>query len=159
MKVRAFEPSMSPFKTLYVDITHRCQMNCSNCYLPNRTIPDMDVSRLYDCLKLLPHKTDLRLIGGEPTLRSDLPEIICEIKRLGHRPMLITNGLRLADAQYTAQLKKSGLDYAQLSMNGFRYDSIYLQTDQMACAEKKNGCACELRKHRYQHLDLLYSYP
>lgn len=137
MKVRTFEPSASPFKTLYVDVTHRCQMNCSNCYLPNRTIPDMDASLLYACIKQLPHKTDLRLIGGEPTLRSDLPEIVREIKRLGHRPMLITNGLRLAERPYAAKLKGSGLDYAQLSMNGFQYDSIYKLTDQMSCADKK----------------------
>lgn len=134
-----YPPEESPFKAIYVDVTHRCQMACANCYLPNRNIPDMDKSRLYEMLSRLPHKTDLRLIGGEPTLRNDLPEIISEIKRLGHRPILITNGLRLADKTYCDELHTAGLRYCQLSMNGFLDDEIYLAIDKMACAAKKEA--------------------
>jgi len=132
-----FEPSESPFEAIYVDITHRCQMACANCYLPNRLIPDMDVDRLYDVLRDLPAKTDIRLIGGEPTLRSDLIDIIKSISDLGHRPMLITNGLKLSNLQYCEELKEAGLAYAQISLNGFDDDSIYKIIDKMNCAQDK----------------------
>lgn len=138
MAVQTYAPEASPFKTVYVDITHRCQMNCANCYLPNRTIPDMDLNLFYDLASKLPFKTDLRLVGGEPTLREDLPEIIKTLRRMGHRPVLITNGLRLANFEYAKSLRDAGLEYCQLSMNGFRDDKIYLAIDKMACAQKKN---------------------
>lgn len=132
-----FEPSDSPFGALYVDITHRCQMACANCYLPNRDIPDMDVKNLFMVLQKLPSKTDIRLVGGEPTLREDLPEIIKEISRLGHRPMLITNGLKLSNLSYCQRLKDAGLEYAQISLNGYNDDQIYQVIDKMKCAESK----------------------
>ncbi len=69
-------PEENIFESLVVDLTHRCNMTCANCYLPNRTIPDLDVDRLYDALARLPKRTYIRLIGAEPTLRVDLPDII-----------------------------------------------------------------------------------
>ena len=136
-RILKFEPENNPFNIVYVDITHRCQMACSNCYLPNRSIPDMELSPLYELLDKLPRKVDIRLIGGEPTLRDDLVSIIKEIVKRGHRPMLITNGLKLSDRDYCRQLKDAGLEYAQISLNGFDDDKLYQILDQMICAEKK----------------------
>lgn len=97
----------------------------------------MNTAPLYEILRRLPNKTDLRLVGGEPTLRDDLPEIINSIVNLGHRPILITNGLRLADLSFSQSLKDARLRYIQLSMNGFKYDDIYRKIDNMACADLK----------------------
>ena len=135
--MKQYLPSNSPFKIVYVDITHKCQMSCANCYLPNRDIPDMDLVKLYTCLEQLPKKTDIRLVGGEPTLRKDLPEIISEIIRIGHRPILITNGLKLSDKKYVNDLVSAGLNYAQISFNGYKYDEIYEKIDSMRCAVTK----------------------
>ena len=65
--VRSFAPEENPFETVMVDVTHRCQMACANCYVPNRDIPDMDIARLEACLAALPERVNLRLIGAEPT--------------------------------------------------------------------------------------------
>ena len=135
--VKVFDPSHSPFESIYVDITHRCQMACANCYLPNRTIPDMDTELLMEMLKQLPSKADIRLIGGEPTLRDDLASVISQIANIGHRPMLITNGLRLSELNYCLTLKEAGLEYAQISLNGFNDDKIYKILDNMECATQK----------------------
>lgn len=132
-----FLPEASPFKCIYVDITHRCQMACANCYLPNRTYPDMDEKKLLDLLAKLPRKTDVRLVGGEPTLREDLVELVRKISAMGHRPMLITNGLKLADKNYVQALHDAGLEYAQISLNGYNDDKIYQVIDKMNCAEAK----------------------
>ncbi len=136
-KILLFEASNNPFEAIYVDITHRCQMACANCYLPNRDFPDMDLARLTEVLKELPKKTDIRLIGGEPTLRDDLETVIGSIASLGHRPMLITNALKLSNLEYCKKLKAAGLEYAQISLNGFNDDKIYQVIDNMKCAKNK----------------------
>lgn len=132
-----FSAAESPFEKIYVDLTHKCNMACSNCYLPNRDIADMDIEKFFQLIRQLPRPTGLRLIGAEPTLRADLPDIIREIKKTNHRPVLVTNGLKLADKTYLNLLYKAGLRIVQLSMNGGDDDSIYLKTDKMRCAKLK----------------------
>ncbi len=122
-------PENNSFATVHVDLTHRCNMECANCYVPNRNIPDMDSRRLFDVLAKLPKRTDIRLMGGEPTLRMDLPEIIREVVKHGHRPVLATNGLKLAHLDYCQTLKEAGLRYVLLSMNGADDDDVYRVID------------------------------
>lgn len=122
-------PELNHFHTLLVDVTHRCNMECANCYIPNRSIPDMDVDKLYEFLKKLPNRTDIRLIGAEATVRKDLLEIISTVREIGHHPALLTNGLRLASEKYVKQLKESGLRSLGLSMNGADNDEWYFKLD------------------------------
>ncbi len=131
------EPEKNHFSVVYVDITHRCNMACANCFLPNRSIQDMDIQGLLDCVSRFPKPTELRLLGGEPTVRNDLPEIIRQLIALGHRPSLMTNGLRLADMEYVRKLKSSGLRRIGISMNGGDNDDIYQKLDRKRCAKEK----------------------
>ncbi len=135
--IRSFAPEENPFETVAVDVTHRCNMACANCYLPNRDIPDMDIGRLEACLAALPKRVNLRLIGAEPTMRRDLPDIISMVRRLGHRPVVLTNGLRLARESYARTLRDAGLRHVYVSMNGADNDDWYEAIDNMRCAAKK----------------------
>lgn len=132
-----YEPENNPYHTLVADITHKCNMKCANCYIPNRTIPDMDENLLYNFLQRLKKRTQIRIIGAEPTMRKDLPKIITEIKKNGHRPVLLTNGLKLSSKEYVKTLKESGLMHVYISMNGVDNDEWYKIIDNMKCAEKK----------------------
>ena len=87
-----------------VDLTHRCNMECANCYIPNRNIPDMNKSKLYNLISRLPNRTFIRLIGAEATMRDDLFEIISKVKEMGHRVSLTTNGLKLGREEYVLKL-------------------------------------------------------
>lgn len=136
MKIIA--PEHSTYKTLVADITHRCNMECSNCYIPNRLIPDMDHQKLYDCISKLPQKTEIRLIGAEPTLHPRLIDMISTIKSMGHRPTVTTNGLRLRSKTYVEKLEKAGLRSLGISMNGALNDDVYQITDNLRCAERKH---------------------
>lgn len=135
--VRSFPPERSPFETVVADVTHRCNMACANCYVPNRAIPDMDIGRLEACLGALPRRVNLRLIGAEPTMRRDLPEIVSMVRRRGHRPVLLTNGLRLARESYVRTLREAGLRHVVVSLNGADNDDWYEAIDSMRCAAKK----------------------
>ena len=119
------QPEENTFSNVVIDLTHRCNMECANCYIPNREIPDLDTQKLYEFLKRLPNRTYIRLIGAEPTMREDIFEIISTVKNLGHRPSLTTNGLKLGQLSYTEKLKKSGLRMWLHSMNGADDDEIY----------------------------------
>ena len=140
------EPQNNIFKSLVVDITHKCNMHCANCYIPNRSIPDMDKDKLLFVLKKLPFKTHIRLIGAEPTMREDLPDIIRQIKNLRHDSILFSNGLKLSDYSYVKNLKKAGLNKAYLSMNGADDDKVYKMIDNGCYAKKKSQALNNLFK-------------
>lgn len=132
-----YRPEDSPFTTLFADITHRCNMACRNCYIPVRDLPDLPVDWLYDILVRLPRRTRIRLVGAEPTMREDLPEIIARIRELGHLPVVLSNGLKLGRAGFVDKLKRAGLGTCYLSLNGGLRDEYYLEIDELACAERK----------------------
>lgn len=132
-----FRPEDSPFRTLFADITHRCNMACRNCYIPVRDLPDLPVDWLYAVLERLPRRVRLRLVGAEPTMREDLPDIIARVRRLGHLPVVLTNGLKLGRPSYARRLRDAGLRSIYLSLNGGLRDDLYEAIDGLPCAGRK----------------------
>ncbi|MCB0363381.1 MAG: radical SAM protein, partial [Bdellovibrionales bacterium] len=131
------EPEESQFYTIGVDVTHRCNMECANCYSPIRHLPDVDQNGLIDFFRRLGRRTEVRLTGGEPTLREDLPVLIEAIAKYGHRPAIMTNGLKLSDRGYCKTLKEAGLKFVAISLNGADDDEVYQQLDHRKCARLK----------------------
>jgi len=143
------EPEHNHFNDVIVDVTHRCNMTCKNCYIPNREIPDMDMDKMLDCISRFPKRTSIRIIGAEPTMRNDLMDIISRIKQLGHRQILLTNGLRLSREKYVRDLKQAGLTHVYLSLNGVDNDDWYEQIDELRCANKKIKALENLAKNKF----------
>ena len=137
MNYYELEPSANHFTDVMVDVTHRCNMTCKNCYIPNRDIPDLDANKLIETISQFPKRTMIRIVGAEPTMRKDLPELITRIRSTGHRATLLTNGLRLADMDYVKTLKASGLNHVYLSLNGVDNDDWYEEIDELRCSTKK----------------------
>lgn len=137
--MKIYEPTdrTIPFNRIIADITHRCNMSCNNCYLPNRGIEDMDKLKLFEMIDKLPRKFEIHLQGGEATLRKDLPEIISYIKNKGHLPVLLTNGLKLQDIDYVKSLKDAGLKHCYISFNGGTNDEYYKALDGGEYAKQK----------------------
>jgi molybdenum cofactor biosynthesis enzyme MoaA len=133
----AYAPEENPYRTVMVDVTHRCNMSCKNCYIPNRDIPDMDADWLEQIITRFPKRTHIRLVGAEPTVRKDLPDLIRRVRRAGHVPVLMTNGLRLGNARYVRTLKAAGLRTVYLSLNGGFDDDAYEAVDDLRCAARK----------------------
>ena len=133
------QPEENTFSNVVIDLTHRCNMECANCYIPNRELPDLDKHKLYEFLKRLPNRTYIRLIGAEPTMNDKLFDLIKIARKYKHKPSLLTNGLKLFEEQYVINLKKSGLNFLGLSMNGGLDDEVYKRFDngKFATAKKK----------------------
>ncbi|MFX1505868.1 MAG: PqqD family peptide modification chaperone [Promethearchaeota archaeon] len=100
-------------------LTYRCNNQCEHCYnqpnSPNATELDTNtwksiLERLWDIS--IPHVT---FTGGEPTLRSDLPDLIDHAENIGIVTGLITNGRNLKDAAYVDKLVIKGLDHIQIT--------------------------------------------
>ncbi|MFX0090246.1 MAG: PqqD family peptide modification chaperone [Candidatus Hodarchaeota archaeon] len=115
-------PELSLSAPLRMDLalTYRCNNNCGHCYnqinSPNASEMNIDawksiLSRIWDLS--IPHVT---FTGGEPTLRSDLPELIEYAENLGLVTGLITNGRNLKDSSYVEKLVSGGLDHVQITL-------------------------------------------
>jgi len=143
------EPEDNHFSDVMVDVTHRCNMTCKNCYVPNRDIPDMDADKLIETISKFPQRTMIRIVGAEPTMRRDLPELIRRVKQTGHRTTLLTNGLRLAQDDYVKELKANKLSHVYLSLNGVDNDDWYEQIDELRCANKKIQALTNLVNNRF----------
>jgi len=137
--VKEVTPEDSNYRIVYLDIVHRCNMECANCYLPNRDFADLETDRILDFISRFQKPTEFRFIGGEPTLHKDLVHIVKQVNEMPirHRTTVVTNGLRMASSKYVKQLKDAGLKTVYLSMTGFDDDEVYKITDNLACANKK----------------------
>ncbi|MGA2110803.1 MAG: PqqD family peptide modification chaperone [Anaerolineales bacterium] len=100
-------------------LTYGCNNDCAHCYNARpRDFPEQDTPfwrRILDRLWEIgiPHVV---FTGGEPTLRRDLPELIAYAESLGQITGLNTNGRRLHDPRYLAQLVEAGLDHVQITV-------------------------------------------
>lgn len=100
-------------------LTYRCNNDCAHCYNARpRSFPELSTAEWKAILDRLwqlgiPHVV---FTGGEPTLRSDLPELIAHAEQNGQITGLNTNGRRLHDRRYLQSLVEAGLDHVQITL-------------------------------------------
>ncbi len=102
-----------------IALTYRCNNECSHCYNARpRSTPELETHEwkqiLDDLWKLgIPH---IVFTGGEPTLRSDLAELVAHAQQNGQITGINTNGRRLSDPAFVEQLVQAGLDHVQITL-------------------------------------------
>ncbi len=106
-----------PIACVALEITQRCNLDCSLCYLSHMAemAHDVPLDVLYARIDMIESHygpgTSIQVTGGEPTLRgaNDL-EMLCRyIRSRGMRSCLMTNGIRATRA-LLKRLSKAGLD-------------------------------------------------
>lgn len=118
-----------PLRNLRLSVTDRCNLRCQYCmpeadylWLPREDILQFEeIERLVDQFLLL-GVDKVRLTGGEPLLRRDLPALI---ERLAAKPAIrdfamTTNAVLLAGA--AADLKAAGLHRLTVSLDTLQRD-------------------------------------
>jgi hypothetical protein len=103
--------SVSDNAFTWLEITRRCDLNCSYCYQTSDPSSDKTVNQVKNELEaiLKIRKTDTVFIsGGEPLLHPELENIVSMVKAFNVKPVLMTNGNRLNEERIIA-LKESGL--------------------------------------------------
>ena len=120
-----------PLRSLRVSVTDRCNMRCRYCmpqaeyiWLPRESILTFEeTDRLVGIFAGL-GVTKLRLTGGEPLLRHDLPSLVSLLRR--HAAIvdlaLTTNGILLG--RHAVALRSAGLDRVTVSLDSLRPDRV-----------------------------------
>jgi cyclic pyranopterin phosphate synthase len=118
-----------PLRSLRVSVTDRCNLRCQYCmpepdyaWLPRENILDFEeIAELVDAFTAL-GVDRVRITGGEPLLRRDLPRLVAMIAaRPAVRDLaLTTNGVLLA--QQANELRAAGLHRITVSLDTLRRD-------------------------------------
>ena len=106
-----------PIACVALEITQRCNLDCTLCYLSHMAemAHDVPLAVLYARIDMIESHygpgTSIQITGGEPTLRSadDLEKICRYVSSRGMRTCLMTNGIR-ATRELLWRLRKAGLD-------------------------------------------------
>jgi len=116
-----------PMRSLRISVTDRCNLRCSYCmpqedyvWLPREEILTFEeIARLVEIFTTLGVE-DVRLTGGEPLLRRELPVLV---RMLAENPRvrdlsLTTNGVLFAE--FARPLREAGLHRVTLSLDTLR---------------------------------------
>ncbi|MYW00071.1 GTP 3',8-cyclase MoaA [Streptomyces sp. SID3343] len=121
---------------LRVSLTDRCNLRCTYC-MPAEGLPWLPAADLLSraettrLVRVAVHHlgiTSVRLTGGEPLLRPDLPALIADLAGLDGAPelSLTTNGIRLAPLALA--LRAAGLRRVNVSLDTLRPERFALLT-------------------------------
>ncbi|MBU3954285.1 MAG: radical SAM protein, partial [Proteobacteria bacterium] len=112
---------------LFFHILTKCNLSCSHCYINREQHGDMTLpfDTIRDWLGLFAPKapkTNLVLLGGEPTLHPDLYLVVREARRLGFRSITIdTNGYLFHNI--LDKITPDDLDFLSFSLDGATPDT------------------------------------
>jgi len=113
------EPLIMP-DMLQIDVTHRCNLRCKMCNIwacPRKEFSTSEIKRLIDEAY---HWGigELYLVGGEPTVRSDILKIINYAGKRGIKTIITTNGVLLSEKKFAEKIVASSLNYLSFSLDG-----------------------------------------
>jgi cyclic pyranopterin phosphate synthase len=127
-----------PLRDLRISVTDRCNFRCTYCmprevfgadykFLPHAAILSFEeIARLARVFVGLGVQK-IRLTGGEPLLRKDLPELIAMLAPLGVDLTLTTNGSTLV--KHAAALKDAGLNRLTVSLDSLDESTFRAMND------------------------------
>jgi GTP 3',8-cyclase len=120
-----------PLRSLRISVTDRCNMRCRYCmpeqeytWLPRESILTFEeIDRLVEIFAGL-GVDKVRLTGGEPLLRHELPKLIGLLRRHSgvQDVALTTNGILLA--RHAEELRRAGLSRVTVSLDTLRPDRM-----------------------------------
>lgn len=103
-----------------IELTYRCHLDCPYCFLQGsgKTVEELPLSQIEELLESFKgYRPVIHLTGGEPFLRSDLPEIIASIRARGHYCAINTTG-GLISKKNTPWLERIRPDRFAVSLHG-----------------------------------------
>jgi len=139
----------NPFLSVGVDLTYRCNMSCTYCYNPLRSLADMDLSYFEEVCRRLPRPVQFKFLGGEPTLHPDFMKFILAARRLKHEVTILSNGRRYTDPTFVKALADLDARFILgVSLDGgSSRDDVYFQINNERCLRWKMQALENLDQH------------
>jgi len=111
---------------LRVSVTDRCNLRCRYCMPVDQTFVPRDDLLSYEEIVTVARVlsehgvTKVRITGGEPLVRRDVPTLVAMLKALPRAPSVVmtTNGMLLA--RHARALREAGLDRLNVSLDTLR---------------------------------------
>lgn len=122
-KVKTLDRHLRPLKSLRLSVTDRCNLRCTYCMPEERyswlkknlILSFEEITRLVGIYRSLGVER-VRITGGEPLLRQDLPRLVEQLSALDLKEIaLTTNGVLLE--RYQKQLREAGLSRFTVSLD------------------------------------------
>lgn len=116
---------MKKFKKIYIEITNKCNLNCSFCSKSNKVKKEMNINEFEHIIKEIDDYTDYLYlhVKGEPLLHSKFLDILKICKKYHKQVNITTNGTllknRLDDIVSSNVVRQ--INISLQSMNDLRY--------------------------------------
>ena len=122
--------------TFVLELTRGCNNRCLHCYnawrapelqYPESDQEEMSTEEIKQAIITLPKQLSISTVilsGGEPTLRSDLPEIIDFLGSQGLAAQIITNGTNLTESFVQSTVHNSSYQVSLLSWRPEVHDRL-----------------------------------
>ena len=122
--------AVGPPLGLLAELTHRCPLQCGYCSNPVELLKanrELDTASWIDTFEQAARLgiLQIHLSGGEPTLRTDLAELIACLNNNGVYTNLITAAVTVTREKLESY-KQAGLDHIQVSFQGARPETTEL---------------------------------
>ena len=131
---RAIETRVHELNYLFWECTTRCNLHCRHCGSDckdcggEKDMPFEDFLRAFDTIPIAdraPHFTGV-ITGGEPLLRTDLPEIGKTLRKRGVGWGIVSNGWLYDEAMHQ-RLMAAGMGSLTISLDGLQEDHDWMR--------------------------------
>jgi MoaA/NifB/PqqE/SkfB family radical SAM enzyme len=160
-------------KRVVLHVGYACNLRCRFCYyiedLEKGRTRDWTTAQLKRRLRVARRlgRTAVDLTGGEPSIRPDILEVIDFARSIGYSDVnMITNGLKLADPGFCAELVQAGLNDVLFSIHSpvesehdyltrvkGSYRRVFLALQNMQELGVRGRVNSVVSKVNYQHVD------
>jgi len=137
--------------SLRISITQKCNLKCFFCHREGEIASknEMTTEEIGKIAKIACElgMKKIKLTGGEPLLREDLPKIVREITQYSDEVSLTTNGVLLEE--YAPTLYDAGLKRVNVSLPSITPQNFQKITSKEHVHQVKNGIKMALRSGLY----------
>jgi len=139
-----------PITGFWFSPTYGCNNRCQWCYAGAKqhipAVAEFKQAKKYLSIMAAGGAKSCILVGGEPTTYADLIPLITHGTKIGLTMKLMSNGRRLSDRGFVTELKRAGLAYCLISIEGL--ETVHEQVTRIkgSFAESTAGIANCLTK-------------
>lgn len=124
--MKQLECSVAGPKIAFLELTSKCSLNCKHCINYRYDGKDLDFRTVRLILEKLSQGgvEQIKITGGEPFDRDDLPEVVSRCEALGLKYIIYTNGIHV-DGEWLHSLNH--LESIRVSFDGYRHTHDYIR--------------------------------